>query len=53
MDEDWKKQIQGLLDVQVLSMVRKIYIVLGALTCEVVLQDNERDQIRRNIAYLD
>lgn len=55
---DWKEQIQGLLGAQELAEARKIDIVLGALAGEAkrqvsVLEDDERDRVRKIFLYLD
>lgn len=56
--KDWKEQMQGLLGSQELAEAKKAEIVLGALAgeakCQVsVLEDNERDQVRKIFLYLD
>lgn len=55
---DWKEQMQGLLGSQDLPEIRKVDIVLGALAGEAkrqvsVLEENERDQVRKIFAYLN
>ncbi len=55
---DWKKQMQGLLGSQDLPEIRKVDIVLAALAGEAkrqvsVLEENERDQVRKILVYLD
>lgn len=55
---DWKEQIQGLLNAQEIAEARKVEILIGALSGEAkrqvsVLEEKDRDQIRKIFAYLD
>uniref|UniRef100_A0A1A8HIY2 CCHC-type domain-containing protein n=2 Tax=Nothobranchius TaxID=28779 RepID=A0A1A8HIY2_9TELE len=55
---DWKEQITGLLGTQELAEPRKVDIVLGALAGEAkrqvsVLEEKEKDQVRKILNYLD
>ncbi|XP_025756395.1 uncharacterized protein LOC112842954 [Oreochromis niloticus] len=55
---DWKEQIQGLLNAQEVAEARKVEILIGALSGEAkrqvsVLEEKDRDQIRKIFTYLD
>lgn len=55
---DWKEQISGLLGTQEMTEQKKVAIVLGALSGEAkrevgVLNDGEKDQVRKIFNYLD
>lgn len=55
---EWKEQMLGLLASQDLSETRKVDILLGALVGEAkrqinVLEDNEKDTVRKIVLYLD